>query len=186
MYRCTRYRAIATAILSIVFSEPLLSALAEPPALFTEDQLAQGRLDYAQECATCHGAQLQNGGAPALVGPSFRDRWNREKLSQFYDYVHQNMPLGEAAALAPAEYADIVAFILSQNGFPTGTKPLTKAEWDAVLDFPPARGGNSGSSPLVISNYINDLAENLAVLSNVCPTHGDKLPWTGLDTKRAI
>jgi cytochrome c2 len=96
MYRCTRYRAIATAILSIVFSEPLLSALAEPPALFTEDQLAQGRLDYAQECATCHGAQLQNGGAPALVGPSFRDRWNREKLSQFYDYVHQNMPLGEA------------------------------------------------------------------------------------------
>jgi alcohol dehydrogenase (cytochrome c) len=173
MYRCTRYRAIATAILSIVFSEPLLSALAEPPALFTEDQLAQGRLDYAQECATCHGAQLQNGGAPALVGPSFRDRWNREKLSQFYDYVHQNMPLGEAAALAPAEYADIVAFILSQNGFPTGTKPLTKAEWDAVLDFPPASGGKPAGPPPAAKIVIGALDGPVTQPSTQAPSQAE-------------
>jgi hypothetical protein len=94
-------------------------------------------LDYSQHCATCHGGQLQNGGAPPLIGESFKDRWNSRPVGGFYDYVHQTMPLGDAASLAPGVYVDIVAFILAQNGFPTGAKPLSKAEREAPLDFPP-------------------------------------------------
>jgi hypothetical protein len=115
--------------------------------LFTQDQVAQGRPNYSQYCATCHGAQLQNGGAPPLIGESFKDRWNSRPVGGFYDYVHQTMPLGDAASLAPGVYVDIVAFILAQNGFPTGAKPLSKAEREAPLDFPAASSGKAAVPP---------------------------------------
>jgi alcohol dehydrogenase (cytochrome c) len=104
-------------------------------------------LDYSQHCATCHGGQLQNGGAPPLIGESFKDRWNSRPVGGFYDYVHQTMPLGDAASLAPGVYVDIVAFILAQNGFPTGAKPLSKAEREAPLDFPAASSGKAAVPP---------------------------------------
>ena len=129
-------QAFVMALLIAVFAASI-RALAQPSALFTEDQVAQGRLDYSQHCATCHGAQLQNGGAPPLIGEFFKDRWNSRPVGGFYDYVHQTMPLGDAASLAPGVYVDIVAFILAQNGFPTGAKPLSKAEREAPLDFRP-------------------------------------------------
>jgi alcohol dehydrogenase (cytochrome c) len=138
---------VVIGILQFILVAPDIPALAQQPALFSEDQVAQGRLDYSQHCASCHGTQLQNGGAPTLTGPWFVERWNGKTLGDFYDYVHQTMPLGEAASLAPATYVDIVAFILAQNGFPTGAKPLIKAERDVVLDFPRTSGGGVAVRP---------------------------------------
>ncbi len=43
------------------------SVLADGTGWFTADQANLGRLAYAQRCATCHGAQLQGTGAPALT-----------------------------------------------------------------------------------------------------------------------
>jgi mono/diheme cytochrome c family protein len=84
-------------------------ALADGTGWFTSDQVGQGRWAYAQKCATCHGAQLQGTGAPALKGRSFNAQWNGKSLHEFYDYVHQQMPLGQAGSLKGQEYADIVA-----------------------------------------------------------------------------
>jgi PQQ-dependent dehydrogenase (methanol/ethanol family) len=95
-------------------------ALADGTGWFTSDQVNQGRLAYAQKCATCHGAQLEGSGAPGLKGRSFDAQWNGKTLQQFYQYVHQQMPLGQAGALKGQEYADIVAFILAQSGLPAG------------------------------------------------------------------
>src|SRR5215472_9842839 len=81
---------------------------------YTPPQVAQGRWEYSQKCGVCHGAQLQGGGAPALKGRAFVQQWNGKKLSQLYEYVHNNMPLGLGAALPSQEYADIVAFVLAQ------------------------------------------------------------------------
>jgi hypothetical protein len=44
-------------------------------------------------------------------------------------------------------YVDIVAFILAQNGFPTGAKPLSKAEREAPLDFPAASSAKAAVPP---------------------------------------
>src|ERR1700726_2363852 len=93
---------VVIGILQFILVAPDIPALAQQPALFSEDQVAQGRLDYSQHCASCHGTQLQNGGAPTLTGPWFVERWNGKTLGDFYDYVHQTMPLGEAASLTPA------------------------------------------------------------------------------------
>src|SRR5258708_32360335 len=69
-------------------------ALADGTAFFSSAQVAQGRWEYSQKCAVCHGAQLQGTGAPALKGRIFNTQWNGKKLSDLYGYVHTNMPLG--------------------------------------------------------------------------------------------
>jgi len=42
---------------------------------FTGEQAAAGRTSYMQNCASCHGANLDDGAfGPALRGPEFRAR----------------------------------------------------------------------------------------------------------------
>ena len=61
--------------------------------------MSQGRWEYSQKCAVCHGAQLQGGGAPALKGREFVALWNGKLLKNFYNYIHTNMPLGQVGEL---------------------------------------------------------------------------------------
>jgi alcohol dehydrogenase (cytochrome c) len=167
-----RCHAFVMVLLVAVFAASI-RALAQPPALFTEDQVAQGRLDYSQHCATCHGAQLQNGGAPPLIGEFFKDRWNSRPVGGFYDYVHQTMPLGEAASLAPGVYVDIVAFILAQNGFPTGAKPLSNAEREAPLEFPAASSGKAAVPPPAAKIVIGALDGSVTQPSTQAPSQAE-------------
>src|SRR4051812_29243591 len=103
------------------------STHADGTGWFSATQVESGRLEFAAKCQTCHGAQLQGTGAPALKGRSFSLQWNGKTLSAFYSYVHKEMPLGNPESLKRQEYADIVAFILSQNGLPAGDEKLTPA-----------------------------------------------------------
>jgi mono/diheme cytochrome c family protein len=34
-------------------------------------QITKGRFEYSQRCAVCHGAQLEDGGAPAFKGKQY-------------------------------------------------------------------------------------------------------------------
>jgi alcohol dehydrogenase (cytochrome c) len=111
-------------------------ALADGSGWYTPEQVAQGRWEYSQKCGVCHGQQLQGTGAPALKGKIFNDQWNGKKLSDFYGYVHANMPLGLGASLPSQEYADIVAFLLAQSGLPAGTDKFTPySPMDRVLEL---------------------------------------------------
>jgi len=101
---------------------------------FESTQVPQGRWEYSQQCAVCHGAQLQGTGAPALKGREFAAQWNGRKLEALYTYVHKNMPLGRGAVLPSQEYANIVAYILAQSGLPAGNERFTpKTPMDRVL-----------------------------------------------------
>ncbi len=101
------------------------AAQADGTALYDAAQVESGRWDYSQHCSVCHGAQLQGTGAPGLSGTPFVAQWNGKALKTFYDYVHDQMPLGQAGTLDGQQYADIVAFILASNGLPAGTEALT-------------------------------------------------------------
>ena len=103
----------------------LRTAAADGTGWFSQSQVESGRLGYAANCQTCHGAQLQGTGAPSLKGRSFDLLWNGKTLDDLYSYVHKQMPLGNPASLPAQEYADIVAFILAQNGLPAGPDKLT-------------------------------------------------------------
>ncbi len=122
------------------------AAHADGTGWYTASQVAQGRWQYAQKCAVCHGAQLQGAGGPALKGKFFVERWEGKKLSELYEFVHGDMPLGLGASLPSQEYADIVAFLLAQNGLPAGTDMYTpRSPMDRVLELSAAQAaGGTG------------------------------------------
>jgi hypothetical protein len=73
----------------------------------------------------CHGADLKGGGAPELQGPGFAAKWNGKPVADLYTYTRQQMPKGNGDSLPPQDYADIVAFLLAENGIPSGTIKFT-------------------------------------------------------------
>ena len=82
-------------------------------APYTSQQVAAGAQAYTQSCASCHGAQLQGVSAPALTGASFAG--SHLNLSQVRTVVTTQMPLTAPGSLTPAQYADIMAFLLSYD-----------------------------------------------------------------------
>ena len=122
-------------------------ALGDGTAFFSATQVSQGRWEFAQKCAVCHGAQLQGSGAPALKGTEFNAQWNGKTLGDLYSYVHRNMPLGQGGELNSQEYADIVSYVLAQNGLPAGNEKLTpRSPMDRVLDLSAAASGSAAAS----------------------------------------
>ena len=138
MARCTTRRRVRRGFIAAawLFLGAAQAALADGTAFFSTQQVGEGRWEYSQKCSVCHGAQLQGGGAPELKGRSFIAQWNGKTLQDFYNYVHENMPLGQGGGLSSQEYADIVAFVLAQNGLPAGDEKLTPTSpMGRVLDL---------------------------------------------------
>jgi len=141
------WRARASAYSAGVLLLAAQSVFADGTAFFSTMQVGQGRWEYSQKCAVCHGAQLQGGGAPALKGREFNVQWNGKSLKDFYNYVHANMPLGQGGELNSQEYADIVSYVLAQNGVPAGSENLTpKSSMDRILDLSVAATSGSAAA----------------------------------------
>lgn len=98
------------------------------PALYTEDQATKGALAYYQNCAMCHGPNLdgQAGGysGPALKGKDFADPSYDFHVSDIFNFVAKQMPAATPGSLPRDVDVQIMAFILKQNGYPSGPKEL--------------------------------------------------------------
>src|SRR6476469_4405311 len=132
MRRLSMHRFEAGSLMTAAVAAALALSAASPACAdgtgwFSATQVESGRLEFAAKCQTCHGAQLQGTGAPALKGRSFNLQWNGKTLSELYSYVHKQMPLGNPDSLKLQDYAENVAFILSQSGLPAGDERLTPA-----------------------------------------------------------
>lgn len=99
--------------------------------IYTEEQAERGRQAYFQSCASCHGIRLNGGMGPALTGQSFMSSRGSDTVKELFDYTKANMPLGLGGSLSDQTYADIIAFILSNNEHPAGGAELT-AESEAM------------------------------------------------------
>jgi S-disulfanyl-L-cysteine oxidoreductase SoxD len=113
-----------------------LSALVTPapqsPSLragaFTAAQQERGAAIYNRECSTCHGETLKGGeGSPPLVGPTFTTNYKGQTVADLFTRIRETMPAPpeQPGKLTAQEYADVVAHILSANGFPPGTVELS-------------------------------------------------------------
>jgi len=124
-------------LLSIATPVAFLTSVAsadEGAGWFTRDQVATGHLQYAAKCSVCHGPNLKGGGAPELVGRGFSAKWNGKTLTDLYTYTRDQMPKGNGGSLSEQDYADVVAFLLSRNGFAAGTIRLEpKSPMNRVL-----------------------------------------------------
>ena len=99
---------------------PAPIAAVEEDGWFTEAQVQAGESAYAQHCARCHGGDLQ--GNPPLIGGGFPERYNT--VWELHEYTRQTMPLDAPGSLADQTYTDTIAYILHENGYPTGPHRL--------------------------------------------------------------
>ncbi len=95
------------------------------PVTFTASQAERGKVAYAANCVSCHGANLITANyGPPLAGPYFDGKWVGQSVGALYTHTHDRMPPSRPASLGDDTYADLVAYILQVNGLPAGDTEL--------------------------------------------------------------
>jgi mono/diheme cytochrome c family protein len=93
--------------------------------VFTDEQVKRGAVSYQRECSNCHGAALEGGDmTPPLVGGGFTSNWNDLTVGDLFDRIRLTMPLDSPGKLSRQQNADVIAFILKTNAWPSGTADL--------------------------------------------------------------
>jgi len=63
------------------------------PATYTAEQADAGFDAYTQHCASCHGANLDDGSfAPPLKGGAFQETWRPRSLEALFTVTSTTMP----------------------------------------------------------------------------------------------
>src|SRR5690606_25626187 len=103
---------------------------------FTEDQASRGAAQYRVNCSSCHGTQLEGVFAPGLSGGEFFGGW--QTAADIHGFFSVSMPPTNPGGLSDQAYTDILAFLLSFNGYPAGDTELpTDTEVFAQIEIEP-------------------------------------------------
>ena len=84
--------------------------------VYTEDQARRGAAINEGVCLECHEPD-------EFVGP-FLESWSGAPVSMLFDEISALMPEDRPGTLRPQEYVDVLAYIFSLNGIPTGAEDL--------------------------------------------------------------
>jgi len=123
---------------------PLVIARQEPTvwdAIYSPAQADRGQALYTKACASCHKANLvSRGQTPSLSGAGFLEKWDGQTLGDLFEKMQTSMPADHPGSLSREENAQILAFILRFNEFPSGEAELrSDAEWLATVRFKAAK-----------------------------------------------
>ena len=106
---------------------------AQPPTksiwdgVYTEAQATRGKDLYANQCSSCHGAELTGGEmAPGLAGGEFISGWDGLTVGDLFERIRISMPQNAPGSLSGQQNADILSFVFSVTKFPTGSEELAK------------------------------------------------------------
>jgi alcohol dehydrogenase (cytochrome c) len=113
---------------------------------FTTAQAASGKDAYIRSCSSCHGANADDGAfAPPLKGVEFRQRWGGKSLDALFTDISTRMPTSAPGSLGSDVYAQVLAYLLQENGFPAGDAPLSaEPQRLAGIMLPSFSGGPGG------------------------------------------
>lgn len=108
---------------------------------FTDDQFDRGAALYAQQCALCHGQNLDGGAAPALIGPAFRKSWSMlgANVAELFNRIATTMPPRQEGVLSESQNLDVLAYVLGRNNVLAGTDTLIN-DYAYLSAIPIARG----------------------------------------------
>jgi len=109
-------------------------------ASFSAEQAERGREEFAAVCSECHATG-------DFRGSTFQYEWRRRTAWAFFRTVSETMPEDAPGSLTDQRYVDIVAYVLSLNGFEPGDRelpPLRDALEHFVMDGAP---GPSAPTP---------------------------------------
>ena len=123
------------------------------PLSYTLGQADQGQAAYVEHCASCHGQNLDDGAyGPPLKGNDFRQKWGSRSAEALFTYTSTKMPPTRPGTLGDVSYAQLLAFILQENGSRPGARELPAdpetLKAMAAPNWP--RVGGGGLAPQVI------------------------------------
>ena len=152
--------------------------------VYTEAQATRGQGEFAQNCAACHGSGLTgNGEAPALVGAEFISDWAGLTLGDLFDRIRNTMPQDNPGKLSRDVYADILAYVLKENGYPAGQKDMDRrSEYLKAIAFvPPPVAGEakphaSAAAPVQTAQASAGAATDAARGGAAMPARGPQFP----------
>jgi mono/diheme cytochrome c family protein len=108
------------------FSAAASEARSSASSAFSRAQAQRGDALYARYCAQCHLPDMAGKDpAPELAGDKFLAKWTGHSLGELYGRIAATMPADRPGQLAPADYLDLVALLLSANGFAAGDHDLS-------------------------------------------------------------
>ncbi len=111
---------------------------------YTKAQATAGRQVFGQHCAKCHGSNLHGQSGPPLAGPKFKSNLEYSKMSakQLFAFIKTQMPYDAPGSLKKKQYLQALSYILSKNGYPQGSTPLSEKALGNVKLLPyPGKGG---------------------------------------------
>lgn len=85
--------------------------------VFTQSQAETGRVVYDTHCGTCHDMKFY---------ADIWEYWQDKPLLDFWFAIVAEMPAENPGSLLDSEYTDIVAYILSERGYPAGESILDR------------------------------------------------------------
>jgi cytochrome c len=140
-----RLRLFAIAAIALAATSPGL-LMAQQAAMrsvwegvYTQAQAERGKTAFEQNCAKCHGGQLQGmDEIPPLAGGHFMSDWETQSVADLVQRIHNTMPLDNPGALSTATATDVVAYLMSQNNIPAGNADLpTEASMQSQIRIDP-------------------------------------------------
>ena len=90
--------------------------------VFTAAQVDAGQVVFDSSCKTCHDMRFYSDTLKS---------WNNQPLIYLWESILGTMPPDNPGSLMLEEYTDVIAYILAENGFPTGE---TKLDHDNGMD----------------------------------------------------
>lgn len=115
-------------VLAAVMSAKAEQGKTVADGVYTDAQSARGGALYAQQCASCHNADLSGSGGPALAGSDFLGVWDKMTLADLVEKIETSMPSSAPGSLSREQSTDLVAFMLKTNKFPAGSTDLDSDE----------------------------------------------------------
>jgi len=107
--------------------------------VYTKAQAAGAKKQFDKICADCHAftvaAKKKSEDLPLGDEPFF-ENWSGRPLGELVTLIALTMPNDGSATVTEAEAVNLVAYVLQQNDFPAGSKPLTKESASAILERP--------------------------------------------------
>src|SRR3954462_9865873 len=121
--------------------------------VFSAEQVARGKKSYAAACGDCHGDELEGDGKKALPlkGEAFRKNWTNKTMHKLIDSTWRTMPPDDPRTLSRELCTDVTAYILSENGYPTGKTALAVNAPDLrqlVIEPPRKKPARINDAPL--------------------------------------
>lgn len=124
---------------------------------------ARGSALYKQQCASCHGENLQGRSGPPLTGGDFRSRWPGSDLT---GKIRNTMPQDKPGTLTNAQAVDLDAYIQQAGQSTASAAPAPATVTAARTGFPPTgnlnqlmRGIMFPNSNIIFTVQTHDPAE---------------------------